>query len=248
MGQTITLTGMVISASAVGDFDKRIVVLTRERGKVTAFAKGARRQNSSMLAAANPFSFGTFICYEGKSAYNVVQMDISNYFSGLSQDFEAAYYGFYILEIADYYARENNDEAGLLKLLYASLRALLNKNIPNELVRSIYEWKAMVISGEYPQVFCCVKCGCEDGLAAFVIEQDGMVCSACVDESKGAARLLESTIYAYQYIAAAEVEKLYTFTVSAEVLREMKWLQVRLQRKYIDRKFKSLEILETIVT
>lgn len=248
MGQTVTLTGMVLTASPIGDFDKRVVILTRERGKITAFAKGARRQNSSLLAAMNPFSFGTFTCYEGRSSYNAVQADISNYFQGLSQDYEAAYYGFYFMEIADFYSRENNDEEQLLKLLYATLKALLNKNIPNHLVRYIFEWKSMVISGEYPQVFCCVNCGCKEDLRSFLPEKDGFVCKECLKGTKGALHLMESTIYTYQYIAAASVEKLYTFTVSMDVENEMRKLQKSFQKKYIDKQFKSLGILETIVT
>ena len=129
---------MVLSAMPVGDFDKRITILTKERGKITAFARGARRPNSQLMAGSNPFSFGEFELFEGKSAYSKVT--ISNYFRELTQDLEAVYT---VLEFCGYFCQENNDEKDMLKLLYQSLRALESPAYKNELVRAVFELKAI---------------------------------------------------------------------------------------------------------
>lgn len=150
MQEFTEITGMVLKAEPIGEYDRRVVMLTREKGKISAFAKGARRPNSRLLAATNPFSFGEFKLYAGRSSFNIVDVSISNYFEGLREDFESAYYGMYFLEVMDYYTRENNDEKEMLKLLYQSLRALMNGSLNNVLVRYIFEMKAMVINGEFP--------------------------------------------------------------------------------------------------
>ncbi len=136
----------------IGDYDRRVVLLTKERGKIAAFAKGARKPNSRFTAATNPFCFGEFKLYEGRTSYNIMEASISNYFEKLREDFEAAYYGMYFMEIADYYTRENNDEKEMLKLAYQSLKALQHPGLSNELVRYIYEIKAVAVNGEYPGV------------------------------------------------------------------------------------------------
>ena len=147
MGQSVTLTGMVLTAMPIGEYDKRITILTKERGKITVFARGARRPNSQLLAGTNPFSFGNFELFEGKSAYNLSRASIQNYFRSLTMDLDATYLGFYFLEFAEYFCQENNDEVEMLKLLYQSLRALESKTFNNELVRVIFELKASIIEG-----------------------------------------------------------------------------------------------------
>lgn len=149
MRDFVIVTGMVIKTMPVGEYDRIITILTKERGKISAFAKGARRQTSRFSAAANPFSFGTFKLFPGKTSYNVMEADISNYFESLRADFEGAYYGIYFLEISDYYTRENNDEKEMLKLLYQSMRALQNEHLPNLLIRYIFEIRAMAVNGEF---------------------------------------------------------------------------------------------------
>lgn len=215
MQELVNVTAIVLSSIPVGEYDRRVVLLTKERGKITAFAKGARRQTSKLIAATNLFAFGEFKLYPGRSSYTMTDAQIQNYFEELRIDFEGAYYGMFFLEVCDYYTRENNDEKEFLKLLYQSLKALLAKSLNRKLVQCIFEMKAMVINGEFP------------GMPTDELWQ-------------------ESTKYAVSYIMSSSIEKLYTFTVSDTVLEEMIRISERYRLRYIDREFKSLEMLAVL--
>lgn len=243
----ITVTGIVLAATPVGEFDRRIVILTKERGKIAAFARGARRPHSALMGVTSPFSFGEFTVYEGRTSYTLVSASISNYFSELRMDVEGAYYGFYFMDLANYYAREANNETALLKLLYQTLRALTNPKIPDKLVRYIYELKSICINGEGPQVFECVTCGDKDRDKVFSVRKGGLVCGECAYQVRDGVWLLPSTLYTMQYIISSPVEKLYTFVVKEEVLEQLGKVMGAYMDTYVDKRFKSLEILETIV-
>lgn len=246
MREAVSLTGIVLSSAPSGEYDKRVVILTRERGKITAFARGAKRPASTLRASTEPFVYGTFLLYEGKEAYNLIQTNVSNYFSELMGDFQGAYYGMYFCELAGYFTRENNDEIQIMKLLYQSLKALTKVSLNRELVRYIYELKLFVYSGEYPECFCCRGCGNAEDLWYFSVHYGGVFCKDCKIQNRDGIKILPSTLYTLQFIISTEVEKLYTFTVSKEVLRELSIIMNRWRGRYLDRSMKSLEILETV--
>ena len=242
----IVLTGMVLSTMPIGEYDRRVVILTKEQGKISAFARGARRPNSPLVGAVNPLAFGEFTMYEGRTSYTIQSASITNYFAELREDVVGAYYGFYFLEVADYYAKEYTDEREMLKLLYQSMRALINPHIPNRLVRRIFELKALTVNGQAPQVFQCVICGDKERPAVFSPAKGGLVCSECSGDVIDGMLLDNSTLYSMQYIESTPVVKLYTFTVAENVLAELEKVMDRLMEVYVDRRFKSLEILETL--
>ena len=215
MRDLVELTGMVIKSTPVGEYDKRLVILTRERGKITAFARGAKRPGNGLMGPSRPFAFGRFKLIEGREAYNLQSAEITQYFEELVMDMEAACYGQYFLEFGDYYTRENLDGTFMLLLIYQSLRALLKPSIPNELVQRVFELKAMVINGEYTE--------------------------------HPPRQVSDSANYAWEFVIASPIEKLYTFTLTEEVLWEFRQCVEINKNKYVDREFHSLEILKTLV-
>ena len=246
MIEATAVTGMVIASSPINEYDRRVVLLTKERGKITAFARGARRQYSPMLASTQLFAFGTFRVIEGRTAYTLTGAEITNYFEIIPRDPMKACYGSYFLEMAGYYARENNNEVELLKLLYQTLRILCRDVVPYPLIRVIFELRTFVVNGEYPEAFHCVICGSEEGLNHFSPVRSGILCDRCLAEGGTVLPLSPSALYAIQYIITSPIERLYTFNVSPEVLHELQKIMEGYIRRHIDRDFKSLEILDVM--
>ncbi|MCD8155795.1 MAG: DNA repair protein RecO [Clostridiales bacterium] len=246
MKDRVTVQGVVLSAMPVGEYDKRIVLLTKERGKISAFARGARRQNSPLMAAANPFVFGEFTLYEGRTSYTLNQVSITRHFVELAMEQPGIYYGYYFLELADYFGQEGTDERETMNLLYVTVKALLNPRIDDRLVRCVFELRLMTIQGMMPGLFHCCSCGraIEGEEAFFSQEEHGILGTECRDLKKADRRLSQAALYAMRRAVSADLGRLYTFTVTGEVLGELEGVIHRYVELNTDRRFRSLEVLE----
>ena len=144
-----------------------------------------------------------------------------------------------------------------------TLRALSKPALQKKLVRRIFEHRFMAINGEMPQVEQCVLCGREEMLKEqkgwFSPGEGGSCCEECRrkrmqenNSTEGGRYQPEndgiwvgtSTIYTMQYILATPLEKLFTFTVSDEVLSELSEAMDRFLNKHVGHKMKSEEMLE----
>ena len=73
--------GLIIKVEPIGEYDRRIVMLTDDRGKISAFARSARKPGSKLVAATNLFCFGEFGLFNGRNSYTINEAKISNYFA-----------------------------------------------------------------------------------------------------------------------------------------------------------------------
>ncbi|MCQ2522229.1 MAG: DNA repair protein RecO [Lachnospiraceae bacterium] len=149
MDHIVLTKGMVLKQTPIGEFDRRVEILTVDRGRITAFARGARRQGGKLTATTDFFCFGDFKLYPGREAYTLSDANITDFFIELRNDFEATLYGMYFLEVAQFNTRENIPEKELLKTLYLALKKCTSGQMEKSLIKLVYELKVMGLMGEY---------------------------------------------------------------------------------------------------
>lgn len=231
----VKVHGIVLSSMPIGEYDRRITILTAEKGKISAFAKGARKPTSAFSACSQGFTYGEFSLYEGRDSYNLMRIEHPNYFSELRTDLDGMYYGMYFCELAGSLTREGADEEGQLKLLYVALLALTKGIMPKQLIRSVYELRCMAEYGEAPVAEGRLYSGRRNGLVNDVQVGSG--------SGNNEFMVSESTLYTVQYIIGTPVKKLFGFTVSDEVLGELTRICKDFMERHMDRPLRSLEML-----
>lgn len=246
MKQEITVTGIVLYVTLVGEYDKRLVVLTKERGKITVFANGARKPNSMLRAASQSFVMGEFTLIPGRDAYNLIKVNVKEYFHDIAYDMEKMCYASYFCEFMSYYTREGDFCTNNLNLLYVTFRALLDDKVSPLLIRYIYEVKLMDIEGQGISCYRCINCNNEADEYFFDAKSGGILCGKCALEKKVTYKVSRSLVYTLQYIESAAMNKLYGFTLSNDVMSELCYVVDKFRKEYVDKQFKSLEILSTL--
>ena len=242
MQDLIEVNGIVLSAQPAGESDRRLLMLTKELGKISAFARGSRKPTSAMVGSTRPFAFGKFYIYPGRDSYSVHRAEISEYFEPVFLDVEKSAYGCYFLELSGYFTRENMDGGETLTLLFYTLKALLKEGIPDPLIRRVFELKLLSMNGLVPDFSVCRKCGKPLTEGWFLPSLTGTVCPECGSVKKGIF-LTKSALYTLNFIRETGISRLYTFNVNEETFRMVSSVTESLFSQSIDRSLPSREML-----
>ncbi len=243
MNDDVNVTGIVLSSQPQGEYDRRIVLLTKERGKISAFANGARRPTSRLLASTNAFSYGSFELYEGRNSFTLKNASIKDHFENLVNDLDEILFASYFSEVTMYYSRENADEKFRLLLILYAFSALQKKQIPLPLLKAIFELKTLSINGEAPNFFSCMDCGSEENLDFFSMKKRGMICKDCASAEDNLIPVPQSLLYAFQFTYATEPSKLFSFLLKPEIEKEYISIVEKYRKAYFYHKFDSESFL-----
>lgn len=169
---------IVLRTHKLGEADRIITFLTRERGKVRAVAKGVRRTKSRFGARLEPFSRVDLLMHEGKNLDVITQAESLNaYGQDLAIDYTLWTAGQTMLETADRLVSEESvaNEAQYL-LLVGALRTLVNGEHDSTLVLDAYLLRALSLAGYSPTLDACIVCGISGSQPFFHVPSGGALC------------------------------------------------------------------------
>lgn len=166
--------GVALRTHKLGEADRIVSFLTRDRGKVRAVAKGVRKTKSRFGARLEPPTHSELQFYEGRSLDIVTQVEVVDSFSGVRQDLERLGRAVSMLEAVDQVTMEREPNPELYRMLVGALRTLTSRDAP--LVVPGFFFKLLALEGYRPEVSACGACGDEGPLVAWAIEEGGLRC------------------------------------------------------------------------
>jgi DNA repair protein RecO (recombination protein O) len=169
---------IVLRTHKLGEADRIITLLTRERGKIRAVAKGVRRTKSKFGARLEPFSRVDLLVFEGKSLDIITQAESLNaYGQDLALDYSLWTAGQTMLETADRLTSEESISAeSQYLLLVGALRTLVSGEHASSLVLDAYLLRSLSMAGYSPTLNACVICGVAGTQPFFHVSTGGALC------------------------------------------------------------------------
>ncbi len=157
-----TLKGIILRETPIGDYDKMMTVLTAERGKLSIFAKGAKRLKSPLFTATQLFSYSEMTLNKSGNTYYLRAADLIENFYHMRDDLESAALASYIADVASDIAIEEQGATELLRLVLNSFHLISTKKRPVAQIKSVFELRAVAIAGFMPDLVACAGCGNSD--------------------------------------------------------------------------------------
>lgn len=247
--EEIITKGMILAAAPQGEYGRRLILLTDSLGKITVFASGAAKTGSRLIGKVRPFTAGSFTLARGRGAYNIHGAEIIDSFEEIPLDPDAAMYGFYVLELAEYFSAEGMAESEareLLNLSFMALSALREKKASPSLIVRLLELRLLKLCGEYTQLPPLIYGGTQKQVVDGRSEKAGNESLAkvlCEAEGAGTAGA-DSVVVQWQKVLAAPISRVFgAETLTGKDTAELEKNIEHLFKKQILHKFKSAKLI-----
>jgi DNA repair protein RecO (recombination protein O) len=177
---------IVLRTYNVGDQDKVVVFLARDKGLVRGVAKGARKFGNRFGSALEPMSLVKMFYYEKerRDLVTVSDCDLIESFFDIQKDLRASFTVSYFAELIEEFFPARAREDLVFRLLMSVLQAMKEQGNLSLLTRYFEAW-FLQINGFLPDVRRCRACGkSPDGSGWLAPKKDGIYCDDCAPSKR----------------------------------------------------------------
>jgi DNA repair protein RecO (recombination protein O) len=239
----VRVEGIVIRSIDYGEGNKILSIFSKEAGKLSVMARGAKKLKSRLTAIAQPFTYGEFVIYKAGQMGTLNSGEIGNAYQGLREDIHKAAYASYLMELTERTMGENERNAPLFDQLKAALDAIDEDKDP-QIVVHIYELKILAIAGYMPELGQCVSCGSTEGAMSLSIPMGGTLCTRCRHNDPGAFAVSEGMLKLLRLFLNMDIRRLGRTDVKAGTKSQLKLFIRKFLDEHIDVKWKSRHFID----
>jgi len=243
-----TTRALILREAKYKEADKMLTLLTEDAGKQSAAAKGVLGKSGKLSAACQLLTFSELTLYESRGRLYVKEARSLEQFLGLREDISLLALGTYFAELLEILSDEDSPSGRVLSLGLNSLFALSRGMYGQEHIKSVFELRAMCISGFEPALDCCPVCGePEPEKPCFSTHAGTMLCSRCVSgEYGGIVGLSPGSLAAMRHIEAAESKKIFSFSLDEQGEKELSNVAETYVIAQLERSFRSLDYWKNV--
>ncbi|WP_186431094.1 DNA repair protein RecO [Clostridium sp. BSD9I1] len=236
---------LVLKTQDYKESDRLIWFYTEKLGKISAIAKGAKKNRSKYFSNTLTFTYGDYILYRGKGMYTLNEGTIIDSFQGILSDFDTISYASYLCELIDISMAEEESNRELFKELVTAFYLMKNNACDLETLARVFEMNILRATGYGLNLHKCSICKEPISSADYIsIQYLGGVCTKC--PKLNGMRVSPAAYNIIKYLNNLALEKSYRVTIPSNLKEEIEKLLGNIIAQSYIRKPKSLETLNFI--
>jgi DNA repair protein RecO (recombination protein O) len=247
--RTYRTEAIVIRRSDFGEADRLLTLFSRERGKLRAIGKGARKPQSRKTGHVELFMRSKFFIAEGRDLDIVTQAEMVESYAQLRDDLVRATYASYVVELLDRFTVDDDPHGDIYDLLSAALGWFSHSPADELLLPARYfELRLLSMTGFQPRLFNCLSCGepIQEQDQFFSADMGGLLCPNCGETDPRARPISAVAVKVMRYLQTRPWDTVSQLRLRPAVLHEIERVMYDYLTHILERDLKSVDFLHRL--
>ena len=237
--------GLVLRLTPYKEHDAILNVLTTEHGLMSLRANGVRRSSCAIRSACQLLTYSEFTVFENRGFSTVKEASPVQMFTELRGDLEKLALASYFAQAAEVLSQEDAPGFGILPLTLNAMYALCRMQVPNLIVKAVFEFRAACLAGFTPELSGCSVCGrlCPD---RFDLTNGCLRCASCPGDGF-TMPVSAGSLAAMRYLAACDAKRIFSFRIEPLCAAELADLSEAYLSTRLERGFSTLDFYKSLL-